>query len=93
MGVMLIGGERVGDVLRATTCWSQGFNAAGPASDIMMFAGNVRWRKSVFFTAGAPWQETLNALMSNTAERSSEVSLVFEREIDSEEDARAGIEE
>jgi hypothetical protein len=46
------GGERVGDVLRATTCWSQGFSAAGAASDIMMFAGNVKWRKSIFDTTG-----------------------------------------
>jgi hypothetical protein len=46
------GGEKVGDVLRATTSWSQGFNAAGATSDIMMFAGNVKWRKSVFDTTG-----------------------------------------
>lgn len=76
------GGEKAGDVLRATTCWSQGFSAAGATSDIMMFAGNVKWRKSVFFTAGAPWQETVDALLSNTAERSDEVTLVFEREIE-----------
>lgn len=33
------GGELKGDVLRATTCWSQGFNAAGATSDILSFAG------------------------------------------------------
>ena len=72
----------VGDVLRATTAWSQGMQAAGITSDIMQFAGNVKWRKSVFDTAGAPWQSTVDALLSNTAERSEKVSLVFERQID-----------
>ena len=33
------GGEQPGDVLRALTCWSQGFSAAGVTSDIAMFAG------------------------------------------------------
>jgi hypothetical protein len=76
------GGEKKGDILRATTCWSQGFNAAGATSDIMMFAGNLKWRKSVFDATGAPWQEVVSALLSNTAERSKSVSLVFEREIE-----------
>lgn len=35
------GGEQPGDVLRALTCWSQGFSAAGATSDISMFAGKV----------------------------------------------------
>jgi len=52
------GGEVVGDVLRATTCWSQGFNAAGATSDIMAFAGTVKWRKGVFDTTGSSWQNT-----------------------------------
>jgi hypothetical protein len=73
-------GEKKGDVLRATTSWSQGFNAAGATSDIMMFAGNLKWRKSVFETAGAPWQQIVDALLSNTVERSKTVTLVFERE-------------
>jgi hypothetical protein len=49
-------------------------------SDIAMFAGNVKWRKSVFDATGAPWQQTVDALLSNTAERSTTVTLVFERE-------------
>ena len=40
-----------------SSCRSQGFNAAGATSDIMMFAGNVKWRRSVFDTTGAPWQQ------------------------------------
>jgi hypothetical protein len=76
------GGEKVGDVLRATSCWSQGFNAAGATSDIMSFAGNVKWRRSVFDTTGAPWEQVVQALTSNTNERCSQVSLVFEREVE-----------
>jgi hypothetical protein len=37
---------------RATTCWSQGFNAAGVTSDIAMFAGNIKYRKSIYDTTG-----------------------------------------
>jgi hypothetical protein len=77
-------GEKTGDVLRATTCWSQGFNAAGATSDILSFAGNIKWRKSVFDTTGAPWDEVVKALLSNTAERSQTVTLVFEREVTDE---------
>lgn len=46
-----------------------------------MFAGNVKWRKSIFDATGAPWQQTIDALVSNTKERSDEVTLVFEREL------------
>ena len=78
------GGEKAGDLLRATTCWSQGFVAAGATSDIAQFAGNVKWRKSIFDTAGAPWDQVVEALVSNTSERSTTVTLVFEREVASE---------
>ena len=71
-------------MLRGTTSWSQGFDAAGATSDIMSFAGNVKWRKSVFDTTGAPWDNVVQALVSNTAERCKSVSLVFERELDEE---------
>lgn len=81
------GGEKVGDVLRATSCWSQGFDAAGATSDIFSFAGQIKWKKSVFDVTGAPWDETIKALVSNTAERSKSVTLVFEREsLDNESD-------
>ena len=77
-----LGGEVIGDVLRATTAWSQGMNAAGLTSDIMSFAGNVKWRKSIFETVGAPFDSTVAALQSNTAERSQKVTLVFERQVE-----------
>eukprot|EP00596_Hydrurales_sp_CCMP1899_P009130 CAMPEP_0119037810 /NCGR_PEP_ID=MMETSP1177-20130426/6322_1 /TAXON_ID=2985 /ORGANISM="Ochromonas sp, Strain CCMP1899" /LENGTH=169 /DNA_ID=CAMNT_0006999519 /DNA_START=122 /DNA_END=631 /DNA_ORIENTATION=- len=88
------GGEIPGDVLRATTCWSQGFNAAGVTSDIAMFAGNIKYRKSIYDTTGAPWEEIVNALLSNTVERSTTVTLVFERELpyDDEEEEVAPVE-
>ena len=87
------GGEKVGDVLRATSCWSQGFNAAGATSDIAAFAGNVKWRRSVFDTTGAPWEQVVQALTSNTNERCSQVSLVFEREIEGEEEEEEDLDE
>eukprot|EP00607_Mallomonas_marina_P005539 CAMPEP_0182427928 /NCGR_PEP_ID=MMETSP1167-20130531/20861_1 /TAXON_ID=2988 /ORGANISM="Mallomonas Sp, Strain CCMP3275" /LENGTH=146 /DNA_ID=CAMNT_0024610517 /DNA_START=128 /DNA_END=568 /DNA_ORIENTATION=+ len=73
------GEEKVGDVLRATTCFSSAFAAGGAASDIMAFAGNVKWRKGVFEAIGAPWQQVVDALISNTPEKTSDVMLVFER--------------
>ena len=45
---------------RATTCWSQGFNAAGVTSDIAMFAGNIKYRKSIYDTTG----ENLKSVIS-----------------------------
>jgi hypothetical protein len=75
----------------------------------MMFAGNVKWRKSIFDTTGAPWQnvskkhpsglvrsrfyndfidlKVVDALLSNTSERSKTVTLVFEREVAEEDDS------
>ena len=41
-------GEKRGDILRATTCWVQGMQGSGPGSDIMNFAGMVKWQKSIF---------------------------------------------
>eukprot|EP01041_Mallomonas_annulata_P005295 gene5295-10588_t len=73
-------GEQVGDIMRATTCFSQGFVAAGAATDIMAFAGNVKWRKGIFETSGAPWSQILDALLSNTPDKTTDVTIVFERE-------------
>lgn len=76
----------------------------------MMFAGNLKWRRSVFDTTGAPWQSVripalsndesvcqylltlflikiVDALLSNTSERSQTVTLVFEREVAEEDNA------
>ena len=75
------GGERKDDVLRATTCFSQGFaEAAGVLSDASAFAGNIKTRRAVFDTTNAQWDQVVAALLSNTEERTDTVTLVFERE-------------
>lgn len=71
-------GERIGDVLRATTAWAQNFNGGGALKDITQFAGVIKWRNCVFDTYGAPWDEVIKALMSNNG-KSEEVTLIFER--------------
>ena len=76
------GGEEVGDALRACTSWSQGFSAAGATADISMFAGSIKLRKSIFDCTLAPWEKVVEALTSNTAERSKTVTLIFEREVE-----------
>ena len=43
-----------------------------------------------FCFVGAPWDEIVNALLSNTEERSKTVTLVFERELpDDDEEVEA----
>ena len=51
----------------------------------MAFAGTVKWRKGVFDTTAQSWQNTIDALLSNTSERSKTVTLVFERPLDEKE--------
>lgn len=44
----------------------------------------------LFCFVGAPWDEIVNALLSNTEERSKTVTLVFERELpDDDEEVEA----
>ena len=75
------GGEKVGDILRVTSCWAQGMQGSGVGSDFMNFAGMIKWQQSVFECVGAPWQQVVDALLSNTPSRAQTVTLVFEREI------------
>jgi hypothetical protein len=75
------GGEKVGDILRLTSCWVQGMQGSGVGSDIMNFAGMIKWQNSVFDCVGAPWQQVVDALTSNTPSRGRTVTLVFEREL------------
>lgn len=76
-------GERVGDVLRATTAWAQNFNNGGAFNDITSFAGSIKWRNCVFDTTFAPWDDIIKALVSNNG-KSDEVTLVFERPLEEE---------
>lgn len=77
--------ELEGDVLRGATAWSQSYltGNGGWTSDIVNVAGNIRWKRAVFDTTGAPWEQVVKALQSN-AERSEEVTLIFERAIDTD---------
>lgn len=75
------GGEKINDILRCTTCWVQGMQGNGAGSDIMNFAGMVKWQKSLFDCTGAPWSQIVDALVSNTPDRGETVTLVFEREV------------
>jgi len=77
-------GEKTGDVLRACSCFSQGFQAAGLTSDIASFAGNIKTRPALFDTTGAQWDAVVSALVSNTEERTDSVTLVFERDTGAE---------
>ena len=53
-------------------------NSLTPATD---FTDKHVFHLLFLIALGAPWQQLVDALVSNTAERSDTVSLVFEREI------------
>lgn len=85
-------GELPGDALRAFTCWTKGFassGAGGAANDLLSFAGVIEWKKSLFDCTGAPWSQVVDALLSNTPDRGTTVTLIFERPLDSPEEASA----
>lgn len=84
--------ELQGDVLRATTSWSQSYltGPGGWASDIINVAGNVKWKRAIFDTLSAPWEEVIRALQSNV-ERSDEVTMVFERALEEESEPEEGV--
>jgi len=81
------GGEKVGDVLRFATQWTMGFSPAdsgGIAGTLNSFAGGgLSWQCSVFdVVAATRWEQVVEALTSNTPDRTDEVVLVFERPIE-----------
>lgn len=75
------GGEKVGDVLRYTTQWTLGLPSGdGAITTAASFAGAISWQLGLFDVAKATsWDEVIEALVSNTEERTDEVTLVFER--------------
>lgn len=81
------GGERVGDILRYTSCWSLGFpQGDGLVSSAASFAGGVSWQCSLFdVMKAAQWGEVVEALTSNVDSRTDEVLLIFERALPTEE--------
>jgi hypothetical protein len=72
-----------------STCWTKGFatGVGGAANDILSFAGVMEWKKSIFDCTGAPWDKVVDALLTNTPERSTTVTLIYERPLDDIEDA------
>lgn len=75
------GGEKVGDLLRFTTRWSMGLpRGDGLVSTVASFGGAIGWQISLFDVAKAKsFDEVVEALVSNTPERTDQVTLVFER--------------
>lgn len=79
------GGEKVGDVLRYTSQWTLGLpQGDGVVSTAVAFSGGVRWQCTLFDVMKAKvWQQVVEALVSNTPQRTDEVVLVFERPLSS----------
>ena len=80
------GGEKEGDVLRFTTSWVLG--AAQGGGDLMdsamAFSGALKWQFQLFEVDKAgSWDKVVEALTSNTPERTDSVQLVFERPLQS----------
>ena len=75
------GGEKVGDVLRLSSQWTLGLpRGNGLVSTAASFSGAIGWQCSLFDVMKAgQWEEVVEALVSNTPERTDEVVLVFER--------------
>lgn len=76
-------GERVGDVLRFTSQWTMGLpRGNGLLSTAASFGGAIGWQCSLFdVTKATSWEEVVQALVSNTPQRTDEVVLIFERKM------------
>ena len=75
------GGEQVGDCLRYTTEWKLGLpEGDGAITTAASFAGAISYKLGLFDVAKAEnWDEVVDALVSNTVERTDEITMVFER--------------
>ena len=76
-------GEKVGDILRFTSQWTMGLpRGNGLVSTAASFSGAIGWQCSLFNVAEATsWDSVIEALVSNTEQRTDEVVLLFERKI------------
>ncbi|GFH60220.1 hypothetical protein CTEN210_16696 [Chaetoceros tenuissimus] len=81
------GGEQVGDVLRFTSQYTMGLpRGDGLVSTAASFSGAIGWQCSLFdVTKANTWEEVVEALVSNTPQRTDEVVLIFERKVADEE--------
>lgn len=77
------GGERVGDVLRYSTKWEQELPNArndGVFDMLGSFGGLLKWKVNMFdMNKAQSWDDVVEALTSNTPDRTDSVTLVFER--------------
>lgn len=75
------GGELEGDVLRYTTEWKLGLpEGDGLVTTAASFGGALSWQLGLFdVNKATSWQEVVDALTSNTPERTDTVTLIFER--------------
>lgn len=77
------GGEQPGDILRYTTQWTLALPGGESLSNTFAsFAGGLSWQCSIFDVIKAQaWEQVVEALTSNTPERTDEVVLIFERPV------------
>jgi len=82
------GGEKVGDILRYSTQWSLGLPRGGGVVDTALsFSGSASWQISMFDVLKASsWNEVVEALTSNTQQRTDVVVLLFERPLQEAEE-------
>jgi hypothetical protein len=75
--------ERRGDVLRYASQWTLGLpRQVGIAASAAAFGGALSWQSSMFDVMRAvQWEQLVQALLSNTVDRTEEVVLVFERPV------------
>jgi len=75
-------GEKVGDVLRYSSQWTMGLpRVNGLVSTTASFSGAIGWQCSLFDVATNTWKEVVEALVSNTQQRTDEDLLIFERKV------------
>jgi len=78
------GGEQPGDVLRYCSQWTMGLpRGDGLVTTAASFAGGLSWQCSMFNVVKAKaWEQVVNALVSNTEDKTDDVVLIFERPLD-----------
>jgi len=85
------GGEQVGDVLRYTSRWALGLPTGdGLVTTAASFAGGLSWQCTMFDVMKADaWEQVVEALVSNTPDRTDEVVLLFERALQGKQPEQA----
>lgn len=75
------GGEQPGDILRYTTQWTLGLpQGEGLVTTAASFGGQISWQMGLFDVAKATsWQQVVDALVSNSEDRTDSVTMIFER--------------